>query len=108
MYMNEVADLKKTEIIICMLSRLLRSLATLNTLSVLRTLILFKAFRFPPDPIMAVKIISISDSPTIEPSSQFILSSMYFFGPMQNTLIANSTMKNHVKKALAVSKFELV
>lgn len=77
------------------------SLATLKTLKVLKTLTVLKAFRSPPPPLTAVKSISKIDIDTTPPSSQFILSATYFFGPIASSLLVNSPIKIQVNHSFA-------
>lgn len=101
--MKELADRTKTDKITYILCMPLSNLATLSTLNVLRTLIVLKALKLPPPPLTATKIISIIDKDTMPPSSQFILSEMYFLTPIAVNLTVISQMKNQVKNKLAIS-----
>ena len=88
----------------------LKSLATLRTLNVLNTLTVRKADRSPPPPDTAVISNSTIEIETTPPSSQFILSARYFFGPTAKTFEVSSPMKIQVKiepansKSAAISK----
>lgn len=94
--MNELADLVITAMITFIDFKALSNLATLSTRNVLNTLTVLKADRSPPPPLTAVSSSSRIERLTTPPSSQFILSYMYFLGPIAATLDVNSTMKIHV------------
>lgn len=96
-YMNELADLVITAIITFIDFRALSNLATLSTRNVLNTLTVLNAERSPPPPLTAVKSNSKIERLTTPPSSQFILSCIYFLGPIAATFEVNSPIKIHVK-----------
>ena len=108
MYTNEEADLVMTAKMTYIDFNALNSLATLNTLNVLNTLIVLKADRLPPEPPTAVITNSTTDIETTPPSSQFILSNMYFRGPTATIFEAISTIKIQVNSEPAYSKLSIV
>jgi len=71
---------------------------TLRTRKVRKTLTVRKACRLPPlpPPPMAPMTISTIDKRTTPPSSKFIGSYAYFFGPLARSLRVISTMKIQV------------
>lgn len=94
MYANEPADLINTEIITCILSIPLNIRTILNTL---KTLIIFKLFKDSLPSPYASNIISKIEIVTMPPSSQFILSPMYFLIPIPKSFMIISIIKIHVK-----------
>ena len=95
MYANELADLINTEIITCILYIPLNIRTILNTL---KTLIIFKLFKdSPPLEPYASNTISKIEIVTMPPSSQFILSPMYFLIPTAKSFMIISIIKIHVK-----------
>ena len=97
MYRKELAERQITQMITCIECRARSSRTTRSTLKVLKIRIVLKADRFPPEPLNSAISISKILKLTTNPSSQFILSWRYFFGPIALILINISMMKIQVK-----------
>ena len=104
--MKSMNDLPMTLITKVMDCRPRRSLVTRKTRKVLKTLIVRKAYRLPapPPPPKADIAISTMDRVTTPPSSRFMTSLEYFFGPKASSLRDISTMKIHVKTKFMSSR----